>query len=154
MRKYIVLVAVLALPGCSTAPRTLPPYSLQETGQPALHAIMNDRLRILMAQMNTLLFDQIRTEVELDQERRRNAVRIADAAGKLQQTVDMILAAQPSLQLTQNEAATFAALAGKLKIQAVQLQDLAQRNQIDALPQAVSQVRSTCMCCHSLFSKY
>lgn len=154
MRNYSIMVTVLGLLACSSSPQPDMPASLQETGKPALHAVTNERLRTLMAQMNALLFEQIRTEIELEEELRQKTFRIADAAAEIQQAADIILTIRPSLQLGQSDDATFAALAGKLKGQAEHLQDLARRNQVDALPEAVAQIQGTCVACHSLFRKY
>ncbi len=152
MHKRAAFLLVLLLPGCSTSPQT--PNALQNTGKPALHALKSEKLRLLMAQMNSLVFEQIRTEIELDQERRTDTLKIANSAHELQQSVDSILAAQPSLGLAPNESFSFTALADKLKGQAARLEDLARRNRFDDLPPTLTQITSTCSACHSLYRKF
>ena len=152
-KKNTILVAIVILLGCSASPQTRHPNTLHDTGNPALHAVQNERLNDLMLRMNALIFEQIRTEIEISQDRRRKALRIAKAAGKLQQSVDLIIAVQPSLNLEQHESAAFVALANKLKKQAIQLENLARDNQIKALPEYMTQITNTCKACHSLFRK-
>lgn len=150
--KQVILTLILALLQACSSPGQ-PPVA-QEIAQSDLHAIMTDRISDSIDRMDTLLHDQIRTETELDQDRRRNAAKIAIAAGELQQSVDMILALQPKLPLNKDEAPEFIALASQLKHQAATLQDLAQHNRIDGLRPAVERVKTTCNTCHKLFRGY
>jgi len=152
-KKHTILVAIVVLLGCSASPQTRYPNTLHDTGNPALHAVQNERLSDLMLRMNALVFEQIRTEIEIGQDRRRKTLRIAEAAGKLQQSVDLIVAVQPSLNLEQHESVAFVALANKLKKQAIQLENLARDNQIEALAESMTQITNTCKACHSLFRK-
>lgn len=154
MHKNIILVVIaILLGGCSTKLQTPAPATLHDTGDPALHALQNERLRELMVRMNRLVFEQIRTEIEIDQDRRHKALRIAEVAGELQQSADAIIAARASLNLGQSESTAFIALATKLKGQAIQLESLARHNQIEALPEVMMQITNTCTACHSLFRK-
>lgn len=116
-----------------------------------LHTIMTNRISVLLDQMDTLMTDQNRTEVELDQDRKYKALRIADSAAELQRAVDIILKIQPTLDLSEHQAPVFRKLANQLKEQGVELESLARRNQIDALKPALTRTKNTCMTCHSLF---
>jgi len=147
------LIIIVILLGCSINPQMQVPNTLRDTGRPTLHAVQNERLNDLMLRMNALVFEQIQTEIEISRDRRRKALRIAEAANKLQQSVDLILAAQPALNLGQHESTVFVALANRLKEQALQLENLARHHQIESLPEAMTQITNTCNACHSLFRK-
>lgn len=112
---------------------------------------MTDRISVLLDQMDTLMTDQNRTEIELDQDRKYKALRIADSAAELQRTVDIILKIQPTLDLSEHQAPVFTKLANQLKEQGAELENLARHNQIDALKPAMRRTKNTCMTCHSLF---
>ena len=118
---------------------------------PQLHAVMTDRINVLLDQMDTLMTDQNRTEIELDQDRKYKALRIADSAAELQRTVDIILKIQPTLDLSEHQAPVFIKLANQLKQQGFELEQLALHNKIDALKPAMQRTKNTCMTCHSLF---
>lgn len=145
MGKHFIIILIVSLyfAGCSN-------YS---EVQPSTHIIMSKNLQTLMAQMNTLLFDQIRTDVELDKDRYRNAKKVAEAAGELQKTIKLILEVQPSLKLGAKDDITFSTLADILRTQSGQLETLARQNKFNELPQAFSAVKNSCTSCHSLFRK-
>jgi len=118
---------------------------------PELHALMANRINVLIAQMDALMTDQVRTETELDQARKQNAIRIADSAMELQRAASQILLIQPKLALDANEAPVFHELAARLGGQGAELEALAKRNQIDALRPAMARTKDTCMSCHTMF---
>jgi hypothetical protein len=147
-----ILLGALLLTGCAAGPEQAP-RALPDTGMPALHAVNDTRLRELMAQMNSLLFERFMTEHELDKERRKHARQIAAAAVDLDHAIDAILARQPALQLNAAEQTPFTALAAKLREQARELKLQADANQIDALPAMLERMTHTCTACHELFRK-
>ncbi|WP_045224170.1 cytochrome c [Methyloterricola oryzae] len=142
----------ICLASCSTvvpgAPARLP-----DTGEPALHAVHEQELRAVMAQMNSLMFDTLRTELEIDKERRQRARQIADAARELSKAVDGIPATLPRLGLSEAEQVSFRALAHRLDDQAQGLEQLSRSNQIDSIEPALQQMTLTCNACHQLFRK-
>jgi cytochrome c556 len=151
MRTTALIVALLWVTACETSPPRTGPKALPKTGQPALHAVQNARLDELMIEMNSLMFDRMRTELDIDRERRRRAGQIADTAEAMSRTIESVLATLPALNLTPGEQDTFAALANKLRGQAMQLEEQARRNYVDAIPQTLDQMTLTCTACHQLF---
>jgi hypothetical protein len=147
---FILLLILMLLQACSMTGSNSSDNKHNLT-HPRLHAVMTDRISVLLDQMDTLMTDQNRTEIELDQDRKYKALRIADSAAELQRTVDIILAIQPTLDLSEHEAPVFIKLANQLKEQGAELEHLAQNNQIDALKPAMKRTKNTCMTCHSLF---
>lgn len=145
-------VAAVILAACSATGKP-PPARLPDTGEPALHAVQNHQLHQLMAQMNSLMFETFRTELEIDKERRRQASQIADTARELSGTIDAIPATLPKLGLNDAEQVSFLALARRLHEQSQGLEQLARANQIDAMGPALQQMTLTCNACHQLFRK-
>lgn len=152
LKPILCILLPLGLIACSEAARqrTLS-VGGRETGQPALHAIHDDQLRVLMDRMNNLMLERFMTEPELDAARRRQAQQIAVTADLLSQTVDAILATLPGLQLNSAEQATFRALADKLRAQTLYLREQAAQNHVDAIAGALQQLNTTCTSCHALF---
>lgn len=149
----IVIVATL-LSACTSTSQPTTHSGLPDTGQPALHAVSDARLRQLMDQINGLMFDRFKTEPDIDRERRNYALKMADAADKLGSTVDVILSRLPALNLNPDEQTAFRALAGKLRAQASILNTQAKLNHIDAIEPTLEQITATCSSCHSLFRKF
>jgi cytochrome c556 len=153
MRASVLILSLMSVASCGTSPPGMAPRALPDTGNPALHAVQNARLHALMTEMNSLMFDRMRTELDIDRERRRRAAQIAEVAQAMSRTIDGVLATLPSLDLAPGEQETFAALANKLRGQAGQLEKQARRNYVDAIPQTLDQMTLTCTACHELFRK-
>lgn len=150
LSNFMLLLVLMLLPACVMNDSNRPD-SKHNPAHPQLHAVMTDRINVLLDQIDTLMTDQNRTEIELDQDRKYKALRIADSAAELQRTVDIILKIQPTLDLSEHQAPVFIQLAKQLKQQGAELEQLALHNQIDALKPAMQRTKNTCMTCHSLF---
>lgn len=148
----IVIVATL-LSACTLTSQPATHVGLHDTGQPALHAVTDARLRALMDQMNSLMFERFMAEPDIDRERRNYALKIADAADQLGATVNVILSRLPTLNLNPDEQTAFRALAVKLRNQADALKAQAKLNRIDSIEQMLDQTSATCSSCHALFRK-
>lgn len=154
MLKVSIFTAVMLLAaGCSSKPAHIVEGGRSDTGEPALHAVHDQQLRELMSRMDILMQERFMTETQLDEERRKYALQIADSAASMSQTVNSIIGKLPSLALQSGEQVAFLALANKLKQQATQLQQLARQNQIDAIDDELHQINTTCSSCHALFRK-
>ncbi len=156
MTRPILLVPFLfTLLSCadSTSHPVITAAGRKETGQPALHAVRDGRLRELMGRMNNLMQERFLTEPELDAERRRYAVQIFSTAKDLSKTIDILPSTLPALQLSAAEQTTFLALVAKLRAQTQTLQEQAEKKRIDDIPNILEQMNTTCMSCHALFRK-
>lgn len=134
----------LLLTACSTA--VIPPG-----GSPSLHAVHNERLHDLMMRMNSLLQEQIRTGLEVEQERGMHAREMAMAAGRLAGTVDSLITALPTLQLNADDRTIFLALADRLRGLAGQLERQAGHGAFDQARTTLNDIDRTCAACHGLF---
>ncbi len=138
-----ILLAVLLLAACSSA---------QHAKGPALHSIQDQRLRELMAEMNSLIMSEKEmTDLQRDARRREYNLKMAKTAEAMGRTVDAIIANLPGLKLSPTEQATFLALADKLRGGALELKDLAGNNRSDAIPAELERIETTCKSCHRLF---
>lgn len=155
MNRSILLIPLLfTLLSCADSP----PHSVsaagrKETGQPALHAVRNDRLRELMDRMSNLMQERFLTEPELDIERRKYALQISSTAQDLAKTIDTLPSTLPALQLSTSEQTIFVALVSKLRDQTQTLREQAEKNRLDDIANTLEQMNTTCMSCHALFRK-
>lgn len=145
------ILAPFLLVGCALHP--VQSEALPDSGNPALHAVHDARLRYLMDAMNTLMFERMRTELELDRDRRQQALQIAEAAASMRGTLGEIIDALPGLSLSNNEKIVFLTLAEALQDRAKTLERQARANAVDVLPGTFERMRTTCVGCHQLFRK-
>ncbi len=104
-----------------------------------------------MNEFNALMFEQMYTELELDQQRRKKAKAIAEAAAALNRTVTELPGILSNLQLTADEQDVFRGLAVDLQRQASSLEEHADRGDVEALRPMLYRMNTTCNACHSLF---
>jgi hypothetical protein len=148
----ISIVCLLSMAACSSLhDQSLPSAGLAEAT--TLHAVQDARLRHLMREMNSLMFERMRTELELDQERRQKAVQIGRIADEMAQTVVYIIDSLPRLSLNEHEETAFLTLAERLRNQVKLLQEQAEHNYLDAIPGTLRHITTTCTMCHQLFRK-
>lgn len=122
------------------------------TETPHLHAVENERLRELMARMNSLILSERQmTSLEMEQSGHHYAERIAKVSERLGRTVDAILETLPDLKLQQADQSTFVVLAEQLRRQAKSLKDAAIQHRNEDLPDQLEEIESTCRACHQLF---
>lgn len=153
MQNLAIVIVTTWLSACTSTLQPDAHAGLPDTGRPALHAVSDVRLRDLMGHMNSLMFERFTTQPDIDRERRNYALKMADAAGQLDSTVDAILFRLPALNLNPDEQTTFRALAAKLREQAHALNTQARLNRIDTLEPLLDQMTATCSSCHTLFRK-
>jgi cytochrome c556 len=152
VKQYCPIIAALVLAACTAEQHNA--TRLQDTGKPALHAVQSERLQSLMQQLNDLMFERMLTEVELDRERRERMREIAKAAAIMQQTVQDIPKALPSLALSPKERQSFLELSGQLGEQVALLKQEAERNDVDGVPKRLERIVATCNACHRSFRQF
>lgn len=151
MRANLLFIFIACSTACTPNSSPFGPGGLPETGRPALHAVQNERLHDLMDEINSLMFERMRTQLDIDRERRRRAGEIAEVARAMSERAGEMLSTLPELKLSPEEQTTFAALAKKLRAQSMQLEEEASSNYIDAIPQSIERMSLTCTACHELF---
>ncbi|MDT4288470.1 hypothetical protein RO575_02770 [Methylomonas sp. MO1] len=137
-------------PAVTKSSKTLEP---PETGEPAMHAIQNNRLQQVMQQINELVYAQLSSEINLGEQRELKTAEIARIANELAASEKSIVETLPSLNLKPDEQTTFLALADKLRMSAAHMQDLAGQNQLREIPATLDTITNTCISCHVLFRK-
>lgn len=153
MRKPELLAVTLlvAMTACDSPPPRQVHSSLLDTGEPALHAVSDTRLRELMNRMNGLMFERFVAEPDRDRQTQRDTREIAQTADSLGKSIDGIVARMPALGLSESEQTAFRALADKLRAQAGQLRQQAINHELEGLSTSLAQINATCTACHGLF---
>ncbi len=151
MKNWFFFIAIFALTTACSSTRDAANNLVN--GQPALHAIQNQELRVLMDRMNGLMMERFMTEQEMDIERERFARQIVETAKTLTSTASALMDISPSLGLDSEARNAFNALAKKLSEQAGSLEKHAENRRYNAISATLHEMSSTCMACHTLFRK-
>ena len=117
------------------------------------HAVQNQRLKTLMREFNALMFEQLYTALELQEERRRKSSRIAEAATELAGAAEQLPLFIAELSLNGEERAAFLGHAQALRSQADVLREAALQGDGAAIGVAIEELGDACIGCHRLFRK-
>jgi len=149
MKNHLICFCIFILSGCVS---TQTNNSLQSnTDQTALHSIQSKQLRVLMRELNDLMFERMLNEIQIDRQRRYHTKEIVDVADNLLHTIKYIPNALADLSLEKEEQKVFLGLNEKLKHQVLLLKQEAENNHVDAIPDRADQIIETCNACHHVF---
>ncbi|ALO47484.1 hypothetical protein [Pseudohongiella spirulinae] len=116
-----------------------------------LHALMADDINALMARVNVLVFDQNRTVDELDRQRQRDALQLAETADQLSAAANRIASLLPQLNLNQADRVEFLNLARLLGEHAEGVAESVRQQDLRRAEQLAEQMATTCTACHRLY---
>jgi hypothetical protein len=139
-------VAAVAIGACAENRRSYRAH-LTDTGNAALHAVQNEKLRELMGNLNR----QVPEEWGITMERERWLKDMERVAGEMAQSAGAIPTAMAGAKMEEGERQIFVSLAEKLKTQSLELQQLAQKKEIDQAERKLDGIIGTCNACHSAF---
>lgn len=123
---------------------------LKRTGKPNLHQVRSSALREKMRSMNALMFEYELDELRYDEQRSRQAERIAEIAGSMSEAMHKTSARQ-ELGLDAKHAPVFLELTERLKRNALDLHKAAQQEQTETYSRLFRNMVKTCNECHSKF---
>jgi|GEM_PF-768797 len=148
-RTAIGLLVAVATTSCAWSEKDRYRARLEQTGKPAQHAVHGKRLRALMQDLEALLFERQRTQIEIDADRQRYfAQTVAVADGLLKSAAHI---AQSADDMRAEDRAGFMALQTKLVSQTKALRALAKARRADAVAAQYGAITTTCNSCHSSF---
>lgn len=141
-------VLCMILPACGPTPEQKYEQKLASTGDPAIHAVANERLRQIM---DELTYNPTPEDFEAASVRQEQMEKLAKAADKTEQSAKAVAALADQLQLSEADKAVFLKLAGKLASQGKDLGDAAKRGAYEQSRRELQRMQSTCNACHALF---
>ncbi len=147
----VVGLSILVFAACSQSPRQRYERKLADTGKPAIHAVHDEWLRQLMADLREIALEQITQEMEPGLAGGPKADEIADIAECLAETSREIPTVLQDVRLSSEDQRFFKALSNKLAAQALELAGLARQNEVPAMEAKLDEMISTCNACHNSF---
>ena len=129
------------------------PYErkLANTGEPALHAVHDQRLRELMAGLSDMALDRMPQELEpgaASKAKRRDIARIADSLAVTSLRIPRVL---EQVRMGGEDRRVFEALAARLNDEAAQFAKLARSNDLPGMRTKLDAMIITCNACHKSF---
>lgn len=149
MKKHFIITCFLILTGCVFSQSSY--TQLSNIDKPALHSIQSAQLKVLMRQLDDLMFERMLNEVQLDRQRRYRTKEIVKVAENLLETIGYIPNALQDLSLDSSEQIIFLNLSEQLKQQITLLKQEASKNYVDAISKRANQIIETCNACHRIF---
>lgn len=110
-----------------------------------------DCLRTLMRSLSHEVYDQKLNALEVEDERRRQALQMADRVKIVSRYIQDLPGMDNYLELDDDEKAVFSMLAVRLGEQAEDMRRLAKAYRIRALNASLERIAETCNECHSRF---
>lgn len=141
--------AALPITSSCRIPRQRPYESaLANTGEPALHAVHDQRLRELMAGLSDIALDRMPQELEPGNAKSRDIARVAASLAESSRQIPSVL---EQVRMDGEDRRVFEALAARLSDEAAQLAKLARRNDVPGMRTKLDEMISTCNACHKSF---
>jgi cytochrome c556 len=125
--------------------------SESQTTAPARGAIHSDQLQRTMKRLNELAYDREYTELGLDRLRAEQIAALVTAAAQLRISAGRLPELLSAGEMSAEEQATFAAIAGQLHAEAQNIQAAVRAYQFDRLPAGYRRLQRICNACHALF---
>ena len=122
----------------------------QKAGKFNLHQVRSGALREKMRSMNALMFEYELDELRYDEQRTRQAARMAEIAGSMSEAMKRPSGRQ-ELGLDAKGAPEFSRLVKRLSKQALALHKAAQQEEAEAYSRLFRSMVNTCNECHSKF---
>ena len=147
----ITLVALALASSCIQPSQRPYEKKLANTGEPALHAVHDQRLRELMAGLGDMALDRMPQELEpgaAGPAKSRDIARIADSLAETSLQIPRVL---DQVRMGGEDRRVFEALAARLSDEAAELAMLARRNDVPGMRTMLEAMIITCNACHKSF---
>ena len=148
MAVLILMTASLSA-ACSHQRESGPRGVIREGGKASVHEVSNDKIRLIMHKLDTVVFERFYSELERDHYRLRYAGQIVDVVNELNNELEH----DPSLKLGLNDEQRqdFLSLAQQLKQQTNELNQLVSKHQNGEIKTKLKQITKVCSSCHQKF---
>jgi hypothetical protein len=116
-----------------------------------LHGLMIERINTLKTSIDQLLYQQNRTQSQIEGARRTGVGDIAATAIALRDSVEELIMIEPGLNISPASRPIFLELARRLRDDSQALADLALGSLVGNLDEAVVKLQNNCESCHALY---
>ncbi|TKI70320.1 hypothetical protein FCU45_03285 [Sulfurimonas crateris] len=138
-------IALFLFSGCSLK---------EQSSKPALkHMIQSEKLRILMRELDLVVYERQKSELERDKMRKRYVFTLADTLKKLSAEIENMPKGDLGSDLTPGDFDDYKRYAKNLNQDANELYLLAQNYEFELLTKKMEDIKTSCNSCHKQFRK-
>lgn len=114
------------------------------------HKIESEELRLLMLELNMVVYDRQKSELDRDDIRRRYALNLADVVKELAYKIEHIPQDGLGENFTQKDRNIYMNYARELYKNGEEINDVAQKYEMEKLESAIAKMQQTCNRCHAV----
>ena len=112
--------------------------------------IESEELRLLMRELNMVVYDRQKSELDRDDTRRRYALNLADVVKELAVKIEHIAPDEPGQELTAKDRELYTRYAQELYKNGEEIHKVAQKYEMEKLESSMTKMQQTCDRCHAL----
>ena len=148
LRALFLMLALFVLSACVS--KNLSSANMNSLKADKEHKIESEELRLLMHELNMVVYDRQKSELDRDDIRRRYALNLADIVKDLAYKVEHIPQDGLGENLTQKDRELYIHYARDLYKNGEEINTIAQKYEMEQLERAIDSMQQTCNRCHAL----
>ena len=113
------------------------------------HKQDTQELRLMMHEFNMLVNDNFKSELELDNIRRRHALTLADTIKELTYKIEAIPKDKLQMNISKENIELFSSYINKLRNKAKEIEEISQKYELEKLDSKIDELKNICNSCHT-----
>ncbi|MGB6017990.1 MAG: hypothetical protein WBF77_00125 [Sulfurimonadaceae bacterium] len=147
-RALLLMLSLLVLSACvSKSSSSADTASLENDKK---HKIESEELRLLMRELNMVVYDRQKSELDRDDIRRRYVLNLADVVKELATKIEHISPDELGKELAEKERELYTRYAQELYQNGEEIHAVAQKYEMEKLESSMAKMQQTCESCHAL----
>ncbi|WP_295084946.1 hypothetical protein [Sulfurimonas sp.] len=144
-RHLMLIILIFVSSGC---------VSKEHDNKKALkHMIQSEKLRLLMRELDMVVYERQKSELDRDKMRKRYMLSLGDTLKHLSAEIENMSESDLGLKLTQEDIQEYKRYAKNLSLDADEIYDLAHKYEFELLNKKLEDVKVSCNACHKQFRK-
>lgn len=119
-----------------------------------VHMIESQKLSLLVREIDLVVYERLKSELERDNMRRRYALRLAEVLKDLSYRIENVSDNELVTIVNKKDIKVYREYASKLYINSEEIHSVAQNYEFEKLPSKLDEMEANCNACHSHFRKY
>lgn len=115
------------------------------------HMIESEKLRSLMLELDMVVYDRLKSELDKDNIRRRYAMRLADSVKDIAIKIENISPKDLWKKIDQDDVKLFKLFSKQLYSHGIEIDEVAKSYELEKLSNKLDNMQRTCNSCHSHF---
>lgn len=113
------------------------------------HKQDTQELRLMMSEFNMLVNDNFKSELELDNIKRRHALTLADTIKELTYKIEAIPKDKLQKKISKENMELFSIYINKLRNKAKEIEEISQKYELEKLDSKIDELKNICISCHA-----